>query len=83
MEEREELLMTEIKTSTKKEKKKKESLISKWRKKEHDFLDYLIVEVGLATAVLVVMLAVNLFSEGVELSEVFSMLSATFSSMMI
>lgn len=83
MEEKDELLMTEVKTSNKKEKAKKEGILSRWRKKEHDFLDYLIVEVGLATAVLAVMLAINLFSGEGEISEVFSRLSATFSSMIV
>lgn len=81
MDEREELKMTEIETAEKRTKKpKRKGLIALWRQKERDFLDYLIVEVGVATAVLAVMLAVNVI-QNAELADVFSRFSAALSTM--
>ncbi len=81
MDEREELKMTEIETAEKRAKKpKRKGLIALWRQKERDFLDYLIVEVGVATAVLAVMLAVNVI-QNAELADVFSRFSAALSTM--
>lgn len=81
MDEREELKMTEIETAEKRGKKKKrKGLIALWRQKERDFLDYLIIEVGIATAVLVVMLAVNVI-QNAEIADVFSRFSAALSTM--
>lgn len=81
MDEREELKMTEIEIAEKRAKKpKRKGFIALWRQKERDFLDYLIVEVGVATAVLAVMLAVNVI-QNAELADVFSRFSAALSTM--
>ena len=81
-ENREELAMTEIESSgVKSGGKKRGKLFAKLRRPK-DFWDLVIIEVGVATAVLLVMLAVNVFGNG-GIADVFSKFSATLSSLIV
>lgn len=81
-ENREELAMTEIESSgVKSVGKKRGKLFAKLRRPK-DFWDLVIIEVGVATAVLLVMLAVNVFGNG-GIADVFSKFSATLSSLIV
>ena len=87
-EKNEELFMTEVDAAKKSERKKrkKKGVFSKIKDAApKDFWDYIIIEVGVASAIMLVLLAVNVFANFGDgsLMDVFSRFTATLSNVVV
>lgn len=86
-EKNDELFMTEVDAAKKSEKKKrdKKGVFLKIKNAPKDVWDYIIIEVGVASAIMLVLLAVNVFANFGDgsLAEVFSRFTATLSNIVV